>query len=147
MDLFDAGNEKEIRNSSTVECGADVLFSTVWVRREALVSIDVFERWGRKMTKRCGTSKSYCVSSGITVVCRECQASQQLECMRVFTTMCVFVISDSCIERGEWGGGWLQFIFLWLWKKGACACMRLAQWADSSVSDITTLRLTYLKWP
>lgn len=49
VDLFDAKNQKNIRNSSTVVCGsADVLFSTVWASKEALVWADVRERKQRE---------------------------------------------------------------------------------------------------
>lgn len=42
--LFDAKYPKNIRNSSAVVCGTDVLFNAVWVSKEALVRVDVCER-------------------------------------------------------------------------------------------------------
>lgn len=64
---------------------------------------------------------------------------------------CVCVIWDSCRKQGSWGGGGgsgglVQCIFLWLWKKGECPNTWLAQWADSSLNDVTTQWLTYLNW-
>ena len=56
--------------------------------------------------------------------------------------VCESVIWDSCRGRGG-----CSIIFLRQRKKGVCPCTRLAQWTDSSVSDITTSYLTYLKWP
>lgn len=56
----------------------------------------------------------------------------------------VCVIWDSCRKQGGTEG--VQFIFLWRWKKGEDPYTWLAQWADSSVNDVTTSCLTYLKW-
>lgn len=50
------------------------------------------------------------------------------------------------LQKTGWTGVGVQFIFLWWWKKGECPCTWLAQWADSSVNDVTTLCLTYLNW-
>lgn len=64
-------------------------------------------------------------------------------CVRDWVCACVSGIWDSCRK----GVGGCSLFSCGAGKKGACPCMRLAQWADSSVSDITTSYLTYLKWP
>lgn len=99
-------------------CGADVLFSTVWVSKEALVRVDICER------KRGGRrwSKSYCISSGdfSSLLLLSVSIAAGIHAC-VCGWLCASVIWDSCRWRGDslfpCGGG----------RRGWAPCTRLAR--------------------
>lgn len=102
--------------------------------------------WGEEEDEeeRKETSKSCCISSGIIVVCCYCLS------VSVAAGVCACVGDCLWFETAAGKGG-LQFLFsrggVEKKKKGGVSLPALAQWADSSVCDITTSILTYLKWP
>lgn len=69
--------------------------------------------------------------------------------MRVCYWVCAYVWFETAAEKKGRRGGGCILLSWWQrwWKKGVCPRTPLAQWVHSSVSDITTPCLTYLKWP
>lgn len=69
---------------------------------------------------------------GILEVCCYCQPAEQLKYACEAGCFCVYHLRQLQEPAGRQQGG-------------VCLCRPLDQWADSSVSDITSLHLTYLK--